>query len=221
MRLWLRHDQEIVPLYRRQLLRGQPLAAGVFLSQALSVFISPAVLLELPKEFLDVEQRPGVFLLVLAVKQVGVQVSEKHLFGAVVCAEAVSQGVARGRLGRDILGGGGGDHLPDQCLGFLELLHSDQALGLGQPRLALADRAIGKRGDQSIELRDRFIMPALPGEHLGPQHGRTVGGAGQLRQIGDRGLGASIIARSQLQPGQVFSGRDDVPAVGIGAARTG
>jgi transketolase len=48
------------------------------------------------KELLDLEESTGMFLLVFAVKQDGVQVDEQRLLGTVVCAQAVSQGVARG-----------------------------------------------------------------------------------------------------------------------------
>jgi hypothetical protein len=66
------------------------------LPQTLGVFVGPTVLLEQAKEFLDLEESTGMFLLIFAVKQVGVQVGEQRLLGTVVCAQTVSQGVAGG-----------------------------------------------------------------------------------------------------------------------------
>ena len=75
------------------------------------------------------------------------EIGEECVLGAVGRAEAVAQGVVGGGLGGGVLGGGGLDHLPDQGLGFLELLEADQALGLGQSRLALG---VDRSGSEAI-----------------------------------------------------------------------
>ena len=118
--------------------------ARVFLLQPLGIFVGPAVLLEEAKELLDLMESSGVFLSVLAVEQIGMEVGQQGVLRPIGCSEAVAQCVVGGGLGGDVLGGSGLDHLPDQGLGVLELLEANQTLGLGQSRLTLGRRAIGR-----------------------------------------------------------------------------
>ena len=125
--------------------RGEPGALGIFLLEAVPGLVGAVVALELAPELRDVREGAGVLLLVLGVEQVGVQVGEQRVLGLAGGAEAVAEGVVGGRLGLVVLGGGGLDDGTDVGLGLGELLGGDQALGLGQPRLALAERAFGRR----------------------------------------------------------------------------
>ena len=49
-----------------------------------------------------------------------------------------------------------------------------EALGLGEQGRALSFRALGRAGDQLIELGDRLVMLALLGQDLGAKHRRLV-----------------------------------------------
>ena len=93
-----------------------------------------------------------MLLPVLAVEQVGVEIGQQCILGPVGRAKAVSQGVVSHRLGGDLLGRRSLNHLLDQCLGFLELLEANEALGLGQLRLVLGWRAVGQRTEKAIKL---------------------------------------------------------------------
>ena len=153
-----------------------------------------AVLLELAKELLDLGQGTRVLLLVLAVEQVGMQVGEQGVLGTIGRAEAVSQGVVGGRLGRNLLGWGRQDHLTHEDLGILELLHANQAFGFPQSRLAQGGGTIRQLGDQSIELRNGLVVPTLFGQDLGSKDRRPVRGLGQLGQPSDRRLRAGEVS---------------------------
>ena len=72
--------------------------------QALGELVGTAVLFELPIELDDLVERPWVLFLVLAVEQVGVQIGEQGLLGAVGRAEAIAQGVVGRGLGGGVFG---------------------------------------------------------------------------------------------------------------------
>jgi len=65
---------------------------------------------------------------------------------------------------------GAGDHAADQALGLGELLQGDQALRLGELRVATTGCALGRAGDQPVQLGDRPGVVPLAGADPGTQH---------------------------------------------------
>ena len=107
--------------------------------------VGAVVALELAPDLGDLGEGAGVLLLVLGVEHVGVEIGEEGVLGPAGGVQAVSQGVVGGRLRGDVLRRDRLDDGADLGLGLGELFQAGEALGPGEPGLALADRARRRR----------------------------------------------------------------------------